>query len=89
MPATLETLPAPKLKALIARLETKSSANCSALIAAGRGLEKGSDCRKRAETEGDKLSVEYVTVNDALSEARAEATARLRYQGNWRPIKRA
>lgn len=87
--AKLETMTAGELKKLYDRLSADSSDVCTALINSGYGLERGSETRARAENTGDALARLYVKVNDALAAVVAEERARLRYQGNTHPIKRA
>ena len=58
------------------------------LIAAGYGSETGAATRKRAAETGDKLACDYVANRDALVALNDERTARRRWHGSDRPIKR-
>lgn len=77
-----------KLRELIDKRSAVVSARTSDLINAGRGNERCSDTRTKAE-EGDDLAIAWRTASDAFYEAIEEEQARLRYQGNRKPIKRA
>lgn len=77
-----------KLRELYEKLSAESSAICTRLIAAGFGLERGSETRRRALETGDTLAVEYVDINDRLYAAAEEQAARRRYHGSLKPIKR-
>lgn len=84
----LETLPATKLHALIAKLDAAHSALLSETIAAGYGEVRHNEIVRLAREERYPLLVEYVEAYEALQAPRSELDARRRYQGNDRPIKR-
>ena len=79
----LTKLSAAKIEALYAKRQAACSANRTALINAGRGMERGSEIR----TKSDPLSLEYVVLSDAVQLVIAEMEARKRYHGGLKPIK--
>jgi 16S rRNA U516 pseudouridylate synthase RsuA-like enzyme len=81
----LSTLPAPRLRTKIAKLDDASSRNCKALIAAGYGHVRGSEIRQRQAE--NPLFAEYVAISDELITLRDEQNYRLRYHGTDRPVK--
>jgi hypothetical protein len=81
-------LSAAKLQALYDRRQAVSSVNCTALINAGRGMERGGEIYAKGVARADPLSIEYVECTDAVQEAIAEMDARRRWHGTLRPIKR-
>ena len=83
----LEKLSERKLVAIYEKLQTAASANCTALINAGWGSERGSETRARAKT-GDALAVQYVEIQNNLQILIAEQDARKRWHGSLKPIKR-
>lgn len=84
----LATLSSRKLEALYAKLQAKCSLNCTALINAGRGMERGNEIYAKGAAGIDQLSIEYVKHSDAVQIVIAEMEARKRYHGTLRPIKR-
>lgn len=84
----LTKLSANKLNALISKRHDATMIIIIRLIEAGYGNEKGQDTRKRAAETGDPLALAYIKANDLEYNARAEMSARLRYQGNPNPIRR-
>lgn len=76
------------LMARIAKAGAVTSRLCDALISAGYGHERASDTRLRAVATGDKLACDWVKARDAEQILWDEESARLRYQGNRKPIKR-
>jgi len=85
----LSRLSAAKLEALHAKRQAACSANCTALINAGRGMERGNEIYAKGKAQGaDALSLEYVRTTDAAQEVYSEMEARKRYHGTLKPIKR-
>lgn len=88
--ADLSKLSAAKIEALYAERSEACSANCRALIAAGRGMERGSEIYAKGKAiDADPLSIEYVTTTDAFREVADEIEARKRWHGSTKPIRRA
>lgn len=84
----LSKLSAAKLQALYDKREAACSANCTALIAAGRGMERGNETRaKAALPDADALSLEYIKVRDACAEVVSEMDYRKRWHGSLKPVK--
>jgi len=81
-PDELTRMPAGQLRNYAGRFSVASSENCKALIAAGRGLERGTETRAKS----DPLSLAYIAVNDAWNAATSEQAARRRYHGGDGPI---
>lgn len=81
-------LSAAKIEALYTKRQEACSINCTALINAGRGMERGQEIYAKGKAGADPLSVDYVRLTDDVQEVIAEMAARKRYQGNLRPIKR-
>ena len=82
-------LSARKLEALYDKRQAACSANCTALINAGRAMERGNEIYAKGKAGADALSVEYVKVTDAVQEVIAEMGARRRWGGTLSPIKRS
>lgn len=82
-------LSARKLQELYDRRQAASSTNCTALINAGRGMERGNEIYAKGVAGSDPLSIEYVALTNALREVLDEMDARKRYGGTLKPIKRA
>ena len=81
-------LSANKLQALYNKRQSSCSANCTALINAGRGMERGNEIYAKGKDGADTLSIEYVKLSDEIQEVIAEMEARKRYHGGLKPIKR-
>jgi len=84
----LNLLSARELEALYIRRQRDRSANCSALIAAGRGMERGNEIYAKGKANADRLSVEYVVFTEAVQLVISEMEARKRWHGSLKPIKR-
>jgi len=80
-------LSAAKIEALYAKRQEACSANCTALINAGRGMERGNEIYAKGKAGADPLSVEYVRLTDEVQEVIAEMAARKRYHGGLKPIR--
>lgn len=89
----LATLSAKKLNEVIARRDAHWSKTLNASIAAGMGQMRFSDiveCAKgSALLHRTKLAQDYLNARHDWKVARDELDARMAYQGNDRPIKRA
>lgn len=88
MNVDINKLSAAKLEALYAKRQAACSVNCSALINAGRGMERGNEIYAKGKANADALSIEYVTLTDATQQVIFEMEARKRYHGTLKPIKR-
>lgn len=78
-----------RLRARIDWLHTLSIANSDEIIAAGRGLQKGSEIRADAARDPeDKLAARWVEIADEQQRCYAERGARMTYHGSMRPIRR-
>lgn len=86
--ADITTLSARKLEALYDKRQAACSLNCTALINAGRGMERGNEIYAKGVAGADPLSVEYVALSNAVQLVIAEMDARKRYHGSLAPIKR-
>ena len=84
----LTKLSAAKIEALYAKRQAACSVNCTALINAGRGMERGNEITAKGVAGADTLSVEYVALSNAVQEVISEMEARKRYHGGLKPIKR-
>lgn len=84
----LSKLSARAIEALYAKRQAACSLNCTALINAGRGTERGNEIYAKGVAGVDALSIEYVRVTDAVQLVIVEMEARKRYHGSLRPIKR-
>lgn len=84
----LSKISAAKLDALYEKRQADCSANCTALINAGRGMERGSEIYAKGVAGADPLSIEYVRVTDAVREVINEQDARKRWHGSHKPIRR-
>lgn len=82
-------LSARKLQEIYDKRQAVSSANCSALIAAGRGMERGSEIYAKGVAGVDPLSIEYVEITDKLREVIDEMEVRKRWGGTLKPIRAA
>jgi hypothetical protein len=82
-------LSAAKLQALYDKRQAACSANCTALINAGRGMERGGEIYAKGKAGADPLSIEYVETTDAVREVIDEQEARKRWHGSLKPIRRA
>jgi len=85
--AELAIMPAGKIKAYVAHFDAQESAACKALIAAGRGHEKGGETREKAKA-GDPLAQHWVLSRDAAMAAYGELQGRRRWHGGDHPIRR-
>ena len=85
----LSKLSAAKIEALYVKRQAACSVNCTALINAGRGMERGNEIYAKGKAGADTLSVEYVSLTDAVHLVIMEMEARRRYHGSLKPIKRA
>ena len=83
----LATMPAGKLKAYIAHFDQQESAMCDAMIAAGRGHEKGGETREKAKA-GDPLAQRWVLSREAAMAAYGELQGRRRWHGKDHPIRK-
>lgn len=81
-------LSAAKIEALYEKRQKACSINCTALINAGRGMERGSEIYAKGIAGADPLSIEYVKLSDAFQEVVREMDARKRWHGSLKPIKR-
>lgn len=79
--------PASRLLTYQQAWDAEESAACKALIAAGRGHEKGGQTREAAKA-GDPLAIRWATARDAAMAAWGELQQRRRWHGSDRPIKR-
>jgi len=77
-----------QLEALYAKRQAKCSANCNALINAGRGMERGNEIYAKGKASADALSIEYVALTDSIREVTDEMAARKRWHGSLKPIRR-
>lgn len=82
-------LSARQLEALYEKRQAVCSKNCTSLINAGRGMERGGEIYAKGKAGADALSVEYVRATDAVRLVIAEMEARKRWHGSLNPIKRA
>ena len=82
------TLSARAIEALYDKRQAACSINCTALINAGRGMEKGREIYAKGLAGADPLSVEYVKLTDAVRIVIDEQDARKRYHGTLKPIRR-
>ena len=85
----LTKLSAATLEKLYNKRQAACSANCTALISAGRGMERGNDVYAKGKAGADPLSVEYAQLTDAVQTVVAEMEMRKRWHGSLKPIKRA
>lgn len=85
----LAKLSANKLQALYYKRQAACSVNCTALINAGRGMERGGEIYAKGKAGADPLSIEYMRLTDAVQSVIAEMDARKRYGGDLRPIRRS
>lgn len=81
-------LSARAIEALYAKRQAACSVNCTALINAGRGMERGGEIYTKGIAGADPLSIEYVKVTDAVREVIDEQDARKRWGGDLKPIRR-
>lgn len=89
MSLDLTKLSARKIEALYTKRQAACSVNCTALINAGRGMERGGEIYAKGKTGADPLSIEYVRLTDDVRAVIDEIESRKRYGGDLRPIKRA
>ena len=83
----INTLSAAKLSALYYKRSEIDGALCLLLIEAGYGQERYADTHLRAEA-GDELARAWVKAWDLTQEASDEMTARRRWSGTLKPIRR-
>jgi len=84
----ISKLSAAKIEVLYEKRQKACSVNCTALINAGRGMERGSEIYAKGKAGVDTLSIEYVKLSAAFQEVVQEMEARKRWHGNLKPIKR-
>lgn len=84
--ADLSKLSARKLEELYAKRQAACSLNCTALINAGRGMERGNEIYAKGVANADQLSIEYLTLTDAVRIVIDEMEARKRYSGSLKPM---
>lgn len=77
-----------KLTERTAKLSAIEGRLCRELINAGYGNETSSQTRLRAVATGFKLACDWVKARDAVQECYDEESARMRYHGNLKPIKK-
>jgi hypothetical protein len=77
-----------KLQELYDKRQARCSINCTALINAGRGMERGNEIYAKGVTGTDPLSIEYKESTDAVRVVIDEMNARKRWHGSLKPIKR-
>lgn len=82
-------LSAAKLSALYDKRQAACSVNCTALINAGRGSERGNEIYAKGVASADALSIEYVKLTDAVRIVIDEMDARKRWHGSLQPIRGA
>lgn len=83
----MATWSASRLKVYQTAWDAEEDAACKALIAAGRGHEKGGQTREAAGA-GDPLAMRWATARDAAMAAWSEMQTRRRWHGSDKPIKR-
>ena len=84
----LAAMSAGKLKAYTEYWDQQSGQACKALIAAGRGQERGSETREKAANPHDTLAGFWARCSDAAMAAHDELRARRRYHGKDHPIRK-
>ena len=77
-----------KIEELYTKRQAACSRNCTALINAGRGMERGNEIYAKGKAGADPLSIEYVELTDAVQAVILEMEMRKRYHGSLRPIRR-
>jgi hypothetical protein len=82
-------LSARKIEELYDKRQAACGVNCTALINAGRSMERGNEIYAKGLAGADALSIEYVKVTNAMMVVNAEMLARKRYHGDLKPIKRS
>lgn len=87
--ADVTKLSARKLEEIYAKRQAACSLNCTALVNAGRGMERGNEIYAKGLAKADALSIEYVTLTDAVRVVINEMDARKRWGGDLKPIRRA
>jgi hypothetical protein len=80
-------LSARAIEALYDKRQAACSVNCTELIDAGRGMERGGEIYAKGLAGADPLSIEYVKVTDAVRIVIDEREARKRYHGTLKPIR--
>jgi hypothetical protein len=76
----LAKLSARQIEALYAKRQEACSVNCTALINAGRGMERGNEIYAKGIAGADPLSIEYVRATDAVQLVIAEMESRKRWR---------
>lgn len=84
--ADVAKLSARQLSALYDKRQAACSVNCTALINAGRALERGNEIYAKGIAGADALSIEYVKTTDAVRIVIDEMNARKRWHGSLKPI---
>jgi hypothetical protein len=82
MAKPLEMLTASEIKKAYDKSLALCLTNNKALISAGRGMERGSETRAKA----DPLALEYIRLNDAFNAINDEIRARKLYHGGMQRI---
>lgn len=85
----LAKVSANRLQALYDWRQKACSENCTTLINAGRGMERGNEIYAKGIACVDPLSIEYAKLTDAVQEVIREMDARKRWHGSLKPIKRS
>jgi len=85
----LSKLSARQIEGMYEKRQAACSANCTALINAGRGMERGNEIYAKGKANADRLSIEYMVLTDRVQEVIREMEARKRYHGSLKPIKRS
>jgi hypothetical protein len=88
MAKLIEKLSARELETLYDKRLAARLANNAALIAAGRGMERGNEIYARGLAGTDSLSIDFVKVTDAFQVVVLEKEARMRWHGSLKPIRR-
>ena len=82
MPKALDMMTAAEIKRAYDKASAVTSQICTALIEAGRGMERGSETRAKS----DSLSLDYIRENDRFCAIVNEIEARKRYHGGTQRI---
>ena len=82
MAKALDMMTGAEIAKAYAKASEATSKICTALIAAGRGMERGSETRSKS----DPLSLDYIRENDRFSAIVSEIEARKRYHGGTQRI---
>lgn len=88
MSAPLSKLSARQIEALYAKRQAACSVNCTALINAGRGMERSNEIYAKGIAKADALSIDYVRLTDDVRAVIDEMESRKRWGGTYAPIRR-